>query len=131
MIVTLFSNHIQFIFFFIVDWTVSVSSIPVIFGKDVTLICKTTDEKDFCTPCRRIWTGGPELSLLSLNGYRTDNADKYWPTIRKNRFEITIRNFTENDLKQTYICTIDDNSCSKNLTVDMFKILKEDATKGI
>lgn len=109
-----------------VHW--SVSSIPVIFGENVTLICQTTDEKDLCTPCRKIWTGGPELSLLSLNGHPTDNS-KYLPTLTKNRFEITIRNFTEEDLNQKYICTIDENSCSKILTIDMFKILKEDNTE--
>ncbi|CAC5385924.1 unnamed protein product [Mytilus coruscus] len=106
----------------------SVVSIPVIFGKDVTLICKTADEKDLCTLCRKIWTGGPELSLLSLNGFPTDDS-KYWPTIRKNGFEITIRNFTKKDLNQKYICTIGESACSRNLTIDMFKILEEDATE--
>lgn len=109
-----------------VDWTVL--SKPELTGKDVKLICKTTDEKELCSECDKLWTGGPELSLLSLNGFPTDDS-KYLPTIGKNEFEITIKHFNKIDLNQEYICSIGKNSCCKNLTIDMVDILEENKSE--
>lgn len=84
------------------------------------LICKTINKKDFCSRCKKIWTGGPDLSLLSLDGFPTDDS-KYVPTLKGNEFGITIKNFSDKDLNQVYICSIGKNSCSKNLTIDIFE----------
>lgn len=102
------------------------------YGRNVTLICKTT-AKDLCTKCRHVWYGGPEFSLLSLDGFPSEYSSKYWPFLGKNGFEIIIINFSMEDLNQDYICSIGEYSCKRNLTINMFDkhLLDRDVPGGI
>lgn len=73
-----------------------------------------------CTKCRKVWYGGPDFSLLSLDGFPSEYVSKYWPFVGKDGFEMIIRNFSTDDLNQEYICSIGDYSCKRNLTTNMF-----------
>lgn len=73
-----------------------------------------------CTKCRKVWYGGPDDSLLSLDGFPSEYVSKYWPFLGTHGFEITIRNFSIDDLNQYYICSIGEYSCIRNLTTNMF-----------
>lgn len=111
-----------------VYWKIS-SKTPLIFGEDISLICKTTYDKDLCTQCSKMWFGGPALTLLSLDGFPTKSSSKYWPTIGKDRFEIIIKKFNREDLNKDYICSIGEYSCKRNLTIDKFDKLDKDISE--
>lgn len=89
-------------------------------NKNVTLICKT-NAKYVCTKCRKVWYGGPDFSLLSLDGFPSKYVSKYLPFEGKNGFEIIIRNFSTGDLNQNYICSIGEYACKRNLTTNLFE----------
>ncbi|VDI47801.1 Hypothetical predicted protein [Mytilus galloprovincialis] len=109
-----------------VCWTVQQKTL--VFGTDVKLVCKTSDDTDLCTNCTKIWTGGHVQSLLSLNGYPSSESSKYWPTIGKDEFVITIKTFNKQDLNQEYSCTIGPGTCRRNLTDDMFDSNKREVS---
>lgn len=88
-------------------------------NRNVTLICKT-NANYVCKKCRKVWYGGPYFSLLSLDGFPSEYVSKYWPFVGINGFKLTIRNFSTDDLNQDYICSIDEYSCKRNLTTNMF-----------
>ncbi|XP_063440755.1 uncharacterized protein LOC134721588 [Mytilus trossulus] len=105
-----------------VYWTVETN--PVIFGRNVTLLCIIANVENDCLNCSKRWHGGTELSLLSYNGYPSKNT-KYVPSTDHSGFGIIITQFNKEDLNVYYSCSYGPFFDKKNLTEDMLHIKKE------
>lgn len=87
---------------FLVKW--EISEVPVIFGRDIKLRCKILDTKHCCHSKRKIWFGGPENKLLSLDG-TSANRSKYVTLNEEHGFSLTIKSLSVEDVNHYYRCS--------------------------
>lgn len=70
-----------------------------------------------CCEKTRKWKGGKSQKLLMFNG-SSANSSKYQEVVKKNGFDLVIKDFTEDDMNVNYSCFYEFSSYSKNLTIE-------------
>lgn len=81
-----------------------IKTVSIVFGEDVVIQCIISDDA-----CRidhtKQWTGGKGYKLIGLNGHTT-NKSNYTMNVYKSNlsFELRVKNFTEADANNEYIC---------------------------
>lgn len=86
-----------------VEW--KISEVPVVFGRDVQLICYTSGESEQSMNITRsrTWFRGPKQELISIDGV-SFRKSKYSTATYKENFSMTIRHFSQEDMKREYTC---------------------------
>ncbi|XP_063401822.1 uncharacterized protein LOC134686061 [Mytilus trossulus] len=93
-----------------------ITKLPVVFHSNVTLSCKVPASMQCCEKTRK-WKGGKSQKLLMFNG-SSANSSKYQEVVKKNGFDLEIKDFTEDDMNVNYSCFYEFLSYSKNLTIE-------------
>lgn len=90
---------------------------PAILGESLTLYCNTSSVKKGCEQCSKRWHKGESLELLVFDGNPMDKS-KYESVEDSNGFGLVIKNLTEQDFNELYICSVGVYSATKRLQVD-------------
>ncbi|CAG2255181.1 unnamed protein product [Mytilus edulis] len=97
-----------------VTW--SLSTLPAIFGKDITLTCKIEIKSKDCRV--RQWSGGPGGKAIMYNGI-TSKRYKYQESVdlQSTSFSLIIKSLLESDVNVNYTCSCDFKSFKKKLVL--------------
>lgn len=97
-------------------WTIN--KLPVVFYSDVTLSCIVPASRPCCEKTRKWKRGrGRSQKLILFNG-SSANSSKYQEVVKKNGFDLVIKDFSEDDMNVNYSCFYEFLSYSKNLTIE-------------
>ncbi|CAC5399422.1 unnamed protein product [Mytilus coruscus] len=98
-----------------VSW--SLSSLPAIFGNDITLTCEIEIKSKDCSV--RQWSGGPDGKAIMYNGI-TSKSYKYQEKVdlQSTNFSFIIKSFMETDVNVNYTCSCDFKSFKKKLSLE-------------
>ncbi|CAG2186635.1 unnamed protein product [Mytilus edulis] len=96
----------------------TLSTKPVIFGRNVSMACTASSVNEFKSPSR-IWNGGKEYGLLVVNGAST-NPWKYKENkdSPRKRYILEITDFHTDDGNELYSCTYGFVQYKTNLTIN-------------
>ncbi|VDH95496.1 Hypothetical predicted protein [Mytilus galloprovincialis] len=92
---------------------------PVMFGDSVNLMCMVGRQEGCDNSTTRRWDGGPNNTILLLNGH-SSNATKYYEVTKDpcDNFSLVIMNFNMNDVNQEYWCSFGFETSRQNLPLD-------------
>ncbi|CAC5357889.1 unnamed protein product [Mytilus coruscus] len=92
---------------------------PVMFGDNVNLMCMVGRKEGCDSTTTRRWDGGPNNTILLLNGH-SSNATKYYEITDDpcDNFSLVIMNFNMNDVNREYWCSFGFETSRQNLPLD-------------
>lgn len=94
-----------------------IKTTPVIFGRNVELMCNVTSKPHTCKRCLQRWHIGTHGDLIAV-GDRTMDSSKYTAVVGKDSYILMIHNFSKDDVNIKYGCIHGFESYTSHLEMD-------------